>query len=79
MIKALLLGAGLSDPVAEAISHSQPVKDTEEAVKRKVRRKATKYQRRFGQELKKLKRKFPRTKVGTLMKRAHRATKKALN
>ena len=40
------------------------------------RRKVGKYQRRFGKHLKALKRKHPRTKIGTLMKRAHRMTRK---
>jgi len=44
--------------------------------KKKVRRKVSPYQKEFGKQLKKLKKKHPRTKIGTLMKRAHRATKK---
>jgi len=40
------------------------------------RRKVSAYQKEFGKQLKKLKKKHPRTKIGTLMKRAHRATKK---
>ncbi len=42
------------------------------------RRKRSKYQRELGRQLKMLKKKHPRTKVTALMKRAHRATKKAL-
>ena len=45
---------------------------------RKKTRKASKYQRELGRQLKLLKKKHPRTKVINLMKRAHRATKKAL-
>jgi hypothetical protein len=40
------------------------------------KRKVSAYQREFGRQLKKLKKKHPRTKISTLMKRAHRATKK---
>jgi hypothetical protein len=40
------------------------------------RRKVSAYQREFGRQLKKLKKRHPRTKISTLMKRAHRATKK---
>ena len=47
-------------------------------VKPKRRRKASKYQKELGKQLKMLKKKHPRTKVINLMKRAHRATKKAL-
>lgn len=42
----------------------------------KTRRKISGYQREFGKQLKKLKKKHPRTNISTLMKRAHRATKK---
>ena len=44
----------------------------------KRRRKPSKYQKELGKQLKMLKKKHPRTKVINLMKRAHRATKKAL-
>ena len=42
------------------------------------KRKRSKYQRELGRQLKMLKQKHPRTAVTRLMKRAHRATKKAL-
>ena len=42
------------------------------------RRKRSKYGRELGRQLKMLKKKHPRTAVTKLMKRAHRATKKAL-
>ena len=45
---------------------------------RKVKRKAGAYQTRFGKELRALKKKHPRTAAGTLMKRAHRITRKAM-
>lgn len=45
---------------------------------RKVKKKAGAYQTRFGKELKALKKKHPRTAAGTLMKRAHRITRKAM-
>jgi hypothetical protein len=41
-------------------------------------RKRSKYQRELGRQLKMLKQKHPRTAITRLMKRAHRATKKAL-
>jgi hypothetical protein len=44
----------------------------------KKKRKVSKYQKEFGKQLKKLKVKHPRTKITQLMKRAHRATRKAL-
>tara|TARA_B100001142_G_C14293087_1_gene639757 strand:- start:584 stop:961 length:378 start_codon:yes stop_codon:yes gene_type:complete len=45
-------------------------------IRKKAKRKVSPYQREFGRQLIKLKKKHPRTKVGVLMKRAHRATKK---
>lgn len=46
--------------------------------KPKKKRKPSKYQKELGKQLKMLKKKHPRTPVIRLMKRAHRATKKAL-
>ena len=42
------------------------------------KRKKSKHWRELGRQLKILKKKHPRTRVTNLMKRAHRATKKAL-
>ena len=42
----------------------------------KTRRKVSGYQKEFGKQFKKLKKMHPRTKPSTLMKKAHRATKK---
>ncbi len=42
------------------------------------RRKKSKYSKELGRQLKMLKKKHPRTAVTKLMKRAHRATRKAL-
>jgi len=44
---------------------------------KKRKRKVSAYQREFGRQMKKLKKKHPRTAAKTLMKRAHTATKKA--
>jgi len=44
----------------------------------KKKRKVSKYQKELGRQLKMLKKKHPRTRVTSLMKRAHRATRKAL-
>ena len=43
----------------------------------KKKRKVSAYQKEFGKQLKKLKKKHPRTPVTKLMKRAHAATKRA--
>jgi hypothetical protein len=44
----------------------------------KKKRKVSKYQKEFGKQLKLLKKKFPRTAVTKLMKRAHAATRKVM-
>ena len=49
-----------------------------QAATRKKTRKPSRYQRELAKQLKALKKKHPRTKMIALMKRAHRATKKAL-
>jgi len=49
-----------------------------EEVQKPKRRKKSKYQKELGRQLKMLKAKHPRTKITALMKRAHRATRKAL-
>jgi hypothetical protein len=41
-------------------------------------RKRSKYNRELSKQLKMLKKKHPRTAITSLMKRAHRATRKAL-
>ena len=46
--------------------------------KKPQKRKRSKYSRELGRQLKMLKKKHPRTAVTALMKRAHRATRKAL-
>lgn len=58
-------------------SEGASLADREMEQKPKKRRKS-KYQRELGKQLKKLKAKHPRTAITRLMKRAHRATKKAL-
>jgi len=62
---------------SERESEGASLADRELAPKPKKRKKS-KYQRELGRQLKKLKVKHPRTKITALMKRAHRATKKAL-
>lgn len=83
-----LAGLGLrvrnSDPLNSPLIFSEAekkamLKRTGAAAKsagRAKRRKVSAYQKAFGVELKKLKKKHPRTNISVLMKKAHRATKK---
>lgn len=74
-IATLLAKAGCERLIRPAGNRTRKVI---EKGKKKIKRKVSKYQQKLGQELKKLKKKHPRTPVNKLMKRAHRATKKAL-
>ena len=78
LLKAVLQSVGVSAPVAETVAYSPPVQQAEDRVVRKAKKKVSKYQREFGKQLKKLKKKHPKSKIGNLMKRAHRLTKKML-
>lgn len=79
IIRGVLLASGrVSEEVADAVAYSPPIQAVNDNITKTAKRKVSKYQKRFGQELKKLKAKHPRTKIQNLMKRAHRATKKAL-
>jgi len=72
------MASGVSEGIADTISYSAPIQKAEAAVKRKVKKKVSKYQREFGRQLKNLKLKHPRTAITNLMKKAHSATKRAL-
>lgn len=61
-----------------SLSNILPDLPSEKTTQRKKKRKPSKYQKEFGKQMKALIAKHPRTKVTQLMKRAHRATKKAL-
>jgi len=50
----------------------------EPKLKKKAKKKVSKYSKEFGIQLKKLIKKHPRTKVTQLMSQAHRATKKSM-
>lgn len=78
LIRGILMSQGMQEDVADAIAYSAPIQRSEQAVKRKVRKKVSKYHREFGKQLKKLKAKHPRSAAKNLMSKAHRATKRAL-
>ena len=77
-IEAILLGRGLSERLAHEAAYSRPIRAAERKAVKKVKRKVGKYQRVFGKKLKALKAKHPRTDSSTLMKKAHRETKKVM-
>jgi len=78
MIQGILMAKGVSPTAAHEVAYSAPVRAAEKKVVKKAKRKVGKYQRVFGKKLKALKKKHPRTAASSLMKRAHRETKKAM-
>ena len=60
------------------ISSERESEGAMEQAKAKKPRKANKYNKEFGRQLKKLKAAHPRTKTSGLMSRAHTATRKKL-
>ena len=61
---------------SSATGRSRKLRSQIKAIKPK--RKVSAYQKEFGRQLKKLKKAHPRTPITKLMKRAHRATKRAM-
>lgn len=90
IVKAIMLGdsGGFSKAeLAEISRGSMPETRTTSRTKTKrsvkvavpkQKRKISKYQKRFGVHLKRLKRAHPRTNISVLMKKAHRATKREM-
>jgi hypothetical protein len=77
-----LLGRGIDASVGHIMEHHAearsmiPSTPIPGSPKPKAKRRVGAYQKQFGKELKALKKKHPRTAQSTLMKRAHRNTKK---
>jgi len=74
MIQGILMSKGVSAPTAHEVAYAAPVIKAEKKAKRKV----GKYQRMWGKKYRALRDKHPRTARGTLMKRAHRQTRKVM-
>jgi len=68
------MSKGVSAPTAHEVAYAAPVIKAEKKAKRKV----GKYQRMWGKKYRALRDKHPRTARGTLMKRAHRQTRKVM-
>jgi hypothetical protein len=74
MIQGILMSKGVSPPTAREIAYAAPVV----AAEKKVKRKVGLYQKKWGKRYRALRSKHPRTQRGTLMKRAHRQTRKEM-
>ncbi len=87
MLERTLLESGLDKDIAKSLSKAgcealikpagSRVRSKIKKVITKKKRKVSGYQREVGRQLKALKRKHPRTPVTSLMKKAHRAAKRA--
>ncbi len=73
-----LVAQGMSPELASELSRRacHPVVQT--AAKKAKKKVVSRYNRELGKQLKKLKKKHPRTAISGLMKRAHQATKRSL-
>ena len=81
VMEAALIDQGVSPEFAKILAEracKPVVKKGTNVVKKKVKKKVGNYQRRFGKNLEALKKKHPRTSNSTLMKRAHRQTRKEM-
>jgi len=73
-----LVAQGMSAELATELSRRAcfpPASGTAKKVKKKV---VSRYNKELGKQLKKLKKKHPKTTISRLMKRAHAATKRSL-
>jgi len=70
-IRSLLIGAGMTAPVAAAIG-----KAVGRPVERRVKRKVSAYSKRYGAAFKRLKKKHPRMSFKSLAKKAHAAARR---
>ena len=72
MIRGLLMGAGASEPMAQSLAYSAPVKSVDTKVKEKVKRGSTKASRKLGRALKQINKKA-KLKSGKFKKGWNRA------
>ena len=68
---------GLFDNTETNLKVAAASKRAGKAKRAKIKRQVSPYQREFGKQLKKLKKKHPRTDISRLMKRAHIATRRS--
>jgi len=84
VMERALVAEGISPPLARTLAQRACMPVAGAAVSgvaraaTRTRKKVSKYSRELGRQMKALKKKHPRTAAKDLMKRAHRATKRAL-
>jgi len=74
MIQGILMSKGISPASAHEVAYAAPVV----AAEKKAKRKVGQYQKVWGRKYRALRAKHPRTARGTLMKKAHRQTRKVV-
>lgn len=83
VLRSLLIDRGMSPALAMTIGSAlEPVEDAAvdaaKGVVKKTKRKVSKYAREYGKAYKMLKKKHPRSKHQTLVKRAHAVAKRTV-
>jgi hypothetical protein len=74
MIQGILMSKGITPAAAHEVAYAAPVV----AAEKKAKRKVGQYQKVWGRKYRGLRDKHPRTARGTLMKKAHRQTRKEM-
>ena len=72
MIRGLLMAGGMTETTANQIAYSPEVESLDIEIKKKAKRKATKWTRYVKAEMPKMRKKFPRSKPAQLMKKVAR-------
>jgi len=81
VMERALIAEGIAPAIAKQLSQRAchpVVGGATRAVAKRGKKVVSKYNKELGKQLKKLKAKHPRTAISGLMKRAHKATKRAL-
>jgi len=74
MIQGILMSKGIGAAASHEVAYAAPIV----AAEKKAKRKVGKYQKTWGRKYRSLRDKHPRTARGTLMKKAHRQTRKEM-
>lgn len=78
LMERALVAQGMSPELAQQLASRACVPAATKTVKRAKKKVVSKYNKELGKQLRKLKKKHPKTAISKLMKRAHAATKRAL-
>lgn len=77
VMERALIAEGISPPIARQLAE-RACQPAVVSTVRKTKKRVSKYSRELGRQYKKMKKKFPRSKHASLLKKAHQATKRML-